>query len=160
MDLRGTTLADSVTPIAHGVDGHCKDIAGASGVEADERRLEAFFFEKEIDPRPAATTSSSSGAYPHWLEKVEDTDDFENHGIHVQIIDAKKQPVPFAEVELKGPTGGSSTCDAHGFVSFTGLVKGEYTLASSKNGYKIGISKLKYPTAKTVPGHVKSSNGA
>src|SRR4051812_5465861 len=59
MDLRGTTLAASVTPIAHGVEGHCKDAAGASGVEADERRLEAFFFEKEIAPRPAATTSSS-----------------------------------------------------------------------------------------------------
>lgn len=159
MDLRGTTLAESVTPIAHGVEGHCKDAVGASGVEADERRLDAFFFEKEIAPRPSATTSSSGSAYPQWLEKLEDTDDFENHGIHVQIIDAKKQPVPFATVYLKGPFSADSKSDAHGFVSFTGLTPGEYTLASELDGYKIGISKLKYPTAKTVPGHIKTANG-
>jgi hypothetical protein len=128
-------------------------------VEADERRLEAFFFEKEIAPRPSATTSSSGSAYPQWLEKLEDTDDFENHGIHVQIIDAKKQPVPFATVHLKGPVSADSKSDAHGFVSFAGLKPGEYTLGSELNGYKIGISKLKYPTAKTVPGHVKSAGG-
>jgi hypothetical protein len=160
MDLRGTTLGESVMPIAHGVEGHCEDAPGESGVEADERRLEAFFFEKEIGPRPAATTSSASGsAYPHWLEKLEDTDDFESHGIHVQIIDAKKQPVPFAAVILKGPVSADSKSDAHGFVSFTGLKPGEYTLASELNGYKIGVSKLRYPTAKTVPGHVKATGG-
>ncbi|MEO7424475.1 MAG: peptidoglycan-binding protein [Fibrobacteria bacterium] len=161
MGLNGTTLAEDVTPIAHGVEGHFEDSATASGIEADDRRLEAFFFEKEIMPQPSATTSSGgSSPYPKWQENLVDTQDFENHGIHVQIVDAKMQPVPFATVHLKGPTSGEGKSDEHGFVSFTGLKKGEYTLGSEKNGYKIGVSKLKYPTAKTVPGYVNTGKGA
>jgi outer membrane protein OmpA-like peptidoglycan-associated protein len=161
MGLNDTTLGDDVTPIAHGVEGHCDDTKTASGADADERRLEAFFFETAIDPQPSATTSKgASSSYPKWLENLADTQDFENHGIHVQIVDAKKQPVPLATVHLKGPVSADATSDEHGFVSFSGLKPGEYTLASELNGYKIGVSKLKYPTAKTVPGHVKSGAGA
>lgn len=157
MGLNGTTLGDDVTPIAHGVEGHVGNAEAAAGPEADDRRLEAFFFEEAIMPQPSATTSSGgSSPYPKWLENLVDTEDFGNHGIHVQIVDAKKRPVPLAIVRLNGPITAESKSDEHGFVSFTGLVKGEYTLASELNGYKIGVSRLKYPTAKTVPGHVKT----
>jgi outer membrane protein OmpA-like peptidoglycan-associated protein len=155
MALNGTTLAEDVTPIAHGVEGHFEDTATESGAEPDDRRLEAFFFEAAISPLPSATTSAGGASpYPKWIGKLADTEDFGHHGIHVQIVDAKRQPVPFAEVKLSGPTSASATSDEHGFVSFTGLKPGEYVIASEKNGYKVGASKLKYPTAKTVPGHV------
>lgn len=158
MALNGTALADDVTPIAHGVEGHFQDTATASGAEPDDRRLEAFFFESSIAPLPAAATSAGGGSpYPKWIGKLADTEDFEHHGIHVQIVDAERQPVPFAEVKLSGPTSATATSDEHGFVSFTGLKPGEYVIKSEKNGYKVGASKLKYPTAKTVPGHVASA---
>jgi len=75
----------------------------------------------------------------------------------VQIVDAKKQPAPFATVHLEGPVTAEATTDDHGFVSFFGLRTGEYTIRSEKNGYKIGVSKLTYPTAKTVPGYARTA---
>ncbi len=157
MGLEDTTLREDVIPIAHGCEGHFEDTVAASGVDSDDRRLEVFFFPKGIAPRPDKTISSEgSTLYPTWLSKVKETEDFENHGIHVQIIDAVKQPAPFAKVRLKGPTTAESECDEHGIVTFFGLKAGEYTLSSEKNGYKIGVSKIVYPTAKTVQGYAKT----
>jgi hypothetical protein len=157
MAMEDTTLDVDVTPIAHGCEGHFEDTKTESGVESDDRRLEVFFFKKAIDPRPEATISSEGAIdYPKWLSKVVETKDFECQGIHVQIIDNEKQPAPFATVHLKGPTSGEATTDEHGFVTFYGLKAGEYTISSEKNGYKIGISKIVYPTAKTVTGYAKT----
>ncbi len=56
-----------------------------------------------------------------------------------------------------GPTSAEAIADEHGFVSFFGLKTGEYTINSEKNGYKIGVSKLMYPTAKTVNGYAETA---
>jgi outer membrane protein OmpA-like peptidoglycan-associated protein len=157
MAIEDTTLGEDVTPIAHGCEGHFEDTKTETGVTADDRRLEVFFFKKAIDPRPEAAISSEGAAdYPKWLSKVIETKDFEHHGIHVQIIDSEKQPAPFATVHLKGPTNAEATADEHGFVSFFGLKAGEYTISSEKDGYKIGVSKIVYPTAKSVKGCAKT----
>jgi hypothetical protein len=158
MGIEATTLGEEVTPIAHGCEGYFEDTVTVSGVASDDRRLEVFFFKNGIAPRPDTTISSEgSTQYPTWLSRVIETKDFENHGIHVQIIDNEKQPAPFAEVNLKGPTSANATADEHGFVSFFGLKAGEYTISSKKNGYKIGVSKIVYPTAKTVTGYAKTT---
>lgn len=156
MAINDTTLGEDVTPIAHGCEGRFEDTATTSGAGTDNRRLEVFFFKKGIEPRPGDTVSAEgSTQYPTWLSQVVETKDFENHGIHVQIIDNEKQPAPFAEVTLKGPTSGRATADEHGFVSLFGLKAGEYTISSEMKGYKIGVSKFVYPTAKTVAGYAK-----
>jgi hypothetical protein len=93
-----------------------------SGVQTAGRRLEVFFFPKGIEPRPEAKVpAEGSTQNPTWLSMVEQTKDFEHHGVHVQIIDNEKQPAPFAEVTLSGPTNGKMTADEHGYVSFFGL---------------------------------------
>jgi hypothetical protein len=158
MNLEDTTLGADIVPVTHGCEGHFDDTATDDGLEPDDRRLEVFFFENGLDPVPSAkTTSAGSPEYPAWLEQVVETQDFEYHGIHVQIVDAKKQPVPEAAVTLKGPTSHESTTDEHGYVSFFGLKAGGYTVHSEKKGFKIGDSKLTYPTAKTVPGNKKTT---
>ncbi len=157
MELEGTTLDDDVTPIAHGCEGHTDDTPTASGAEPDDRRMEVFFFKKALDPKPDQTTSAGSALYSQWLAKVVETKDFEHHGIHVQIVDVERQPAPFATVHLTGPTSADATADEHGFVSFFDLRPGEYTISSEKNGYKIGVSRLRYPTAKTVAGCAKTA---
>jgi hypothetical protein len=81
------------------------------------------------------------------------TVDFENHGIHVQIVDMKNQPMPLATVHLDGPAPQDTTADEHGFVSFWGLVAGEYTVhGTSRTGIALPEVKLTYPTAKTTLG--------
>jgi Carboxypeptidase regulatory-like domain len=157
MNLEDTSLSADIVPVTHGCEGHFDDTATEDGLQPDDRRIEVFFFEKDIDPEPSAeTTSAGSTEYPAWLEQVIDTKDFEHHGINVQIVDSTNQPVPQATVTLEGPTSHEASTDDHGYVSFSGLKAGEYTIHSEKKDYKIGDSKLTYPTAKTVPGSVKS----
>ncbi|MFZ5891641.1 MAG: carboxypeptidase regulatory-like domain-containing protein [Myxococcota bacterium] len=152
--LEGTTLTPGVEPTTHGCEGHFDDDLTTDGFEPDDRRLDVFFFDWEISPAPAGKVSSAGAPqYAAWRGGLVSTTDFEHHGIHVQIIDAKKKPVPFAEVHLDGPKRGDAVADAHGFVSFEGLKPGEYTLSAQKRGMKVGTYKVKYPTAKTVPGH-------
>jgi uncharacterized membrane protein YgcG len=87
--------------------------------------------------------------------------DFENHGIHVQIVDTQKLPVPLAAVHLDGPASQDTTTDDHGFVTFWGLLPGDYTVSgTSRTGIPIPQTKITYPTAKTILGaRVVTSGG-
>jgi uncharacterized membrane protein YgcG len=81
------------------------------------------------------------------------TVDFENHGIHVQIVDTQKQPVPLSQVHLDGPAPQDTTTDEHGFVTFWGLLPGEYTVSgTSRTGVPIPQTRVTYPTARTTLG--------
>jgi hypothetical protein len=135
----------------------------ADGLQPDERRLEVLFFDTDMKPPPSGDTSDGgSPEYPAWRARLVQTVDFENHGIHVQIVDAKKQPVPLSAVHLDGPAPQDTTTDEHGFVTFWGLLPGDYTVSGvSRTGIPIPQTKIKYPTAKTILGaRVVSSGGA
>lgn len=156
LDIEDTSVAQDVVPITHGCEGHFEDDKTADGLEPDDRRLEVFFFDGEMSPAPGGKVSQAGAPqYAAWRSALVSTRDFEHHGIHVQIIDAKKRPVPFAEVHLDGPTTGDAVADVHGFVSFAGLKPGEYTLNAQKKGLKVGSYNVTYPTAKTTLGYKK-----
>jgi peptidoglycan hydrolase-like protein with peptidoglycan-binding domain len=162
MGLEDTSLTAGVQPVAHGCTGHQDDTLTAAGLQPDDRRLEVLFFEPSISPAPSGETSDAgSPEYPAWREKLVETVDFENHGIHVQIVDTAKQPMAFATVHLDGPVQGDATADEQGFVSFWGLSAGDYTLnVTTKTGRQVPPSKLTYPTAKTIAGaRALPSNG-
>jgi hypothetical protein len=155
MALEDTSLTAGVTPLAHGCTGHEDDTITDDGLEPDDRRLEVLFFDgPEIRPPPSGDTSdAASPEYPAWRTRLAQTVDFENHGIHVQIVDTKKQPVPLSAVHLDGPAAQDTTTDEHGFVTFWGLVAGEYTVSGkSRTGIAIPQTKITYPTAKTILG--------
>jgi hypothetical protein len=159
MDIEDTTLSGDIVPTTHGCEGHFDDTLTEDGLQPDDRKIEVFFFEKSIEPAPEGKTSEEGAAdYPAWLSQVTETDDFEYHGINVQIVDAKKRPVPLAKVNLTGPTEQEAMSDGYGYVSFSDLKAGEYTVHSEKDGYKIKDSKITYPTAKTVNGHAPRKN--
>jgi hypothetical protein len=129
-----------------------------AGVQPDDRRLEVFFFDWEIKPEPPGKISvAGSPQYPAWRAALVETRDFEHHGIHVQIVDNKKKPVPLAQVHLEGPLTADAVADPHGFVSFFGLTPGDYTLSAKKAGFTVGTYKIKYPTAKTLPGYANAA---
>jgi hypothetical protein len=156
LNLEDTTLGQDMVPTTHGCEGHFEDDKTSEGFEPDDRRMEVFFFDGELSPAPGGKVSQAGAPeYTAWRSALVSTRDFEHHGIHVQIIDSKKHPVPRAEVHLVGPTTGEAVADAHGFVSFAGLKPGEYTLNAEKGGLKVGSYKITYPTAKTQPGYAK-----
>ena len=154
MGLEDTSLAADVTPVAHGCTGHEDDTLTDDGLQPDDRRMEVLFFDVDMKPEPSGDTSSPGSAeYPAWRMRTVQTLDFENHGIHVQIVDTAKQPVAFATVHLQGPVSQDTTADEHGFVSFFGLLAGDYTMsATTQTGRPVTATKLTYPTAKTILG--------
>jgi len=107
-----------------------------------------------MKPPPSGDTSDGgSPEYPAWRARLVQTVDFENHGIHVQIVDLKKQPVPLSQVHLDGPAPQDTTTDEHGFVTFWGLLPGDYVISgTSRTGIPIPQTKITYPTAKTIVG--------
>jgi len=162
LGLEDTTLSQDIVPVTHGCEGHFDDDMTKDGLQPDDRRLEIFFFDWEIKPAPPGKTSQAgSSQYPAWRDALVETRDFEHHGIHVQIIDARQKAVPFAETTLSGPTQASAVADEHGFVSFFGLVAGDYAVTATLRGHQIGNYKIKYPTAKTLPAYqaMSSSDG-
>jgi hypothetical protein len=157
MGLEDTSLTAGVQPVSHGCTGHEDDTLTQDGLQPDDRRIEILFFDTDIKPPPSGDTSApGSPEYPAWRMRLVQTVDFENHGVHVQVLDAAQQPVPFANVHLDGPTTEDTTSDEHGFVSFFGLVAGEYMVTGmTKSGQKVAPAKLTYPTAKTVAGTLR-----
>ncbi len=164
MALEDTSLAADITPVAHGCTGHVDDTITQDGLQPDDRRLEVLFFDFDIKPPPSGDTSGASAPeYPAWKARLVETVDFENHGIHVQLVDTQKQPVPLAAVHLDGPTQADTTADEHGFVSFFGLVAGDYTIqGTTRMGIVMPPTKITYPTAKTVEDArvIRSKGGA
>ena len=154
MAIEDTSLTAGVTPVAHGCTGHEDDTITQDGLQPDDRRLEVLFFDMEIKPPPSGDTSDGgSPEYPAWRARLVETVDFENHGIHVQIVDLKKQPVRLSAVHLDGPAAQDATTDEHGFVTFWGLLPGDYTVSgTSRTGIPIPQTKITYPTAKTILG--------
>jgi len=154
MGLEDTSLAADVTPVTHGCTGHSDDTMTDDGLQPDDRRMEVLFFDVDIKPAPSGDTSPPGAPeYPAWKLRTVQTVDFENHGIHVQVLDMLKQPAPFASVHLDGPTSDDTTSDEHGFVSFFGLLAGEYAVSGmTRDGQRVPPAKLTYPTAKTIAG--------
>ena len=152
MSIEDTSLAAGVTPVAHGCTGHEDDTMTQDGLQPDDRRLEVLFFDTDMKPPPSGDTSDGgSPEYPAWRARLVQTVDFENHGIHVQIVDTQKLPVPLAAVHLDGPAPQDTTTDDHGFVTFWGLLPGDYVITgTSRTGIPIPQTKITYPTAKTV----------
>jgi uncharacterized membrane protein YgcG len=162
MAIEDTSLAAGVQPVAHGCTGHEDDTITQDGLQPDDRRLEVLFFDTDIKPSPSGDTSDGgSPEYPAWRARLVQTVDFENHGIHVQIVDTQKQPVPLSAVHLDGPAPQDTTTDEHGFVTFWGLLPGDYTVSgTSRTGIPIPQTKITYPTAKTILGaRVVKSDG-
>jgi len=151
MNIADTTLAKDVKVMTHGCNGHADNSLTESGLQPDDRRIEVFFFDQIVDPKPESSISDTTKDwYQKWKNKVKENDDFENHGVYVQIVDTSKQPSTFSRVYLSGPTNGESTTDDFGFVEFYNLKAGEYTLRTEKDGVNIGISRFTYPLATTV----------
>jgi Putative peptidoglycan binding domain len=154
MAIEDTSLVAGAAPVAHGCTGHEDDTITQHGLQPDDRRLEVLFFDTEIKPPPSGDTSDgASPEYPAWRSRLVETLDFEKHGIHVQIVDMKKEPMPLSAVHLDGPAPQDTTTDEHGFVTFWGLLPGDYTVSgTSRTGIPVPAMTIAYPTAKTILG--------
>lgn len=151
MAIENTTILHDDTPLSIGCEGGQDPSLEESGMVRDGRRIEVLFFERSIRPYPSATELKGDvKEYRSWIDSLEETRDFETHGIHVKVLDEKKRPIVGAEVVLAGPNEVHATTDEHGFAEFNDLKAGEYSLRSADPTRLVAPMRLKYPTAKTI----------
>lgn len=104
MDQDGTSLPKGITPKAHGAGESFPDVQTGDGVRnAENRRVEIFFFDGPISPAPPGDRKSRKGSaeYPAWLAAVTETLDFgpdttDAGKLTIRLHDAAVQPLPGA----------------------------------------------------------------
>ena len=151
MELEDTSVTENLSLTAHGCEGKFEDDLTLEGMMPDDRVLEVLFFDKGIYPYPVKQTSvEGDNEYFAWKKKVVETQNFEFHGIHIQILDKKKKPVVSSKVVLEGPTHRICFTDDQGFAFFSGLLEGEYSVKAFKDRKEISSSTLTYPDVKPM----------
>ena len=124
----GTTLAKAATPVACVCEGAPPKPLESKDVLA-EAHLEILFFEPRLDPKPRGErVRRGDKVYSSWLDCVETTEDFETHGLHIQVVDDDDAPIPNAKVVLEGPEHRDALTDLHGWLTLDGLARGTYKL--------------------------------
>jgi outer membrane protein OmpA-like peptidoglycan-associated protein len=101
MNLDDTSLPEGIKLTTHGCGENFPDKDTGNGVrKLENRRVELFFFDQEIDPKPAGTISKKgSKEYPKWLEGVSKTLDV-NLGTGEETGDIIESTLPVDQ--LKG----------------------------------------------------------
>ncbi|HNY29901.1 MAG TPA: peptidoglycan-binding protein [Fibrobacteria bacterium] len=150
MAIEDTTILHDDAPLSIGCEGGQDPSLSESGMVPDDRRVEVFFFEKAIRPYPSATELKGDvKEYRSWIDSLEETRDFETHGIHLKVLDEKQHPMGGVEVVLAGPNEVRATTDEHGFAEFNDLKAGDYSLRSADPTKVVAPVRIRYPTAKT-----------
>src|SRR5690606_30738164 len=133
----------------HGCEGKFEDDLPLRGIHPDTRVIEVMLFENNITPKPKNITSLDGDTeYFEWKQQVVETDFYQFHGIHVQILDKQKRPLRATKVELDGVIRKKAYTDDQGFVFFTGLHAGDYDIYAVINRERVKTASLTYPTAK------------
>ena len=151
MELEDTSVTENLNLTAHGCEGKFEEDLTLEGMLPDDRVLEVLFFDKGIYPYPKKETSvDGDNDYFAWKKKVVETQNFEFHGINIQILDKKKKPLRSCKIVLEGPTLRVCYTDDEGFAFFSNLLEGEYSVRAYKDGKEISKSKLTYPNIKPM----------
>lgn len=142
MAIDGTSLPAGATLTTHGCGEFFPVVGTPDGTRnAENRRVEIFFFDGAIDPPPLGPLSQrNSTEYPRWLEQVEETLDFEAGGSEVQTANALLRFVlhhaitdePLAGLQaqitlLDGEVRKAQT-DGQGHIDFGQAPPGDYAL--------------------------------
>ncbi|MBK9577777.1 MAG: peptidoglycan-binding protein [Fibrobacteres bacterium] len=123
-----TTLAKALVPQVCVCEGAAPKPPESKDVLA-EAHLEILFFEPRLDPKPRGErVRRGEKTYSTWLDRVDATEDFEVHGLHIQVVDDNDAGIPGAKVLLEGPERIETKTDDHGWITVDGLSRGTYTV--------------------------------
>jgi hypothetical protein len=149
MDQPDTTLPKNVVPLTHGCGEHHNAIPTDDGVALQEnRRVEIFFFDGEVSPKPRDPCPGPFGCpeYLDWLRRATHTIDLDRGAgtLTVTVIDAAKAPIAGASVRADGPFSSVAQSDKKGEARFEDMPAGDYSVAVSWEGFenKNGAAKL------------------
>jgi outer membrane protein OmpA-like peptidoglycan-associated protein len=142
MALDGTSLPAGISLVTHGCGENFPAASAEDGVRSpDDRRVEAFLFDGDIEPPPPGKTSKKgSTEYPRWLSQVAHTVDFSGEGEEEEALDCRfdfvlhseAEEAPFAnapfKVELAAGEFLEGSTDGAGAFRKEGVAPGDYRL--------------------------------
>lgn len=142
MAIDGTSLPAGATLTTHGCGEFFPVVGTPDGTRnAENRRVEIFFFDGPIDPLPPGPLSQrDSTEYPRWLEQVEETFDFEAGGTEIQTANAllrfalhhadTDEPLAGVQAQITLADGETRKAQANGqgHVDFGQAPPGDYAL--------------------------------
>jgi hypothetical protein len=144
MKADGTTLSAATKLVPHGC-GEWFPVkeTGDNVANPENRRVELFFFEDEIRPKPPGEYSlPGSPEYAQWLKQVVKTVDFteELFDLLVRTVDEWQTRIGDVEVTLDGPVHESARTspvvgDEGAEVIFRDLPAGQYKVHAKKKGF-------------------------
>jgi outer membrane protein OmpA-like peptidoglycan-associated protein len=133
MAIEGTSVPDSTVLQTHGCGPfHPQDPTPEGVPDPDNRRVEVFVFDDEIDPPPQQCASPGCAQYAQWLDRVVETVDFTNGGldttfITIELVDPSGNPIAGRQCRIVLPDGTSrdGILDDNGTIRFDGIPPGE-----------------------------------
>lgn len=139
MATDGTTLPAGTVIETHGCgESHPADPIGDNQSDAENRRVEVFFFEGPIDPPPVPSCPIPSGCaeYEQWKAKTVQSLELRDEpaSIMITVTDENDAAVDGASVHASGPTSANATTSA-GRASIRDIAAGHYVLVAKKEGF-------------------------
>jgi outer membrane protein OmpA-like peptidoglycan-associated protein len=137
MAIEGTSLPDDDTLTTFGCGELFPAEATEDGVaDAENRRVEIFFFEDVIaPPPPGKKATKGSTEYPAWEKQITEQIDFTMAGLGVVVRDEDGDPVADARVVANGPVVSETRTDVKGHAHLFNMADGSYTVTAEADGF-------------------------
>lgn len=143
----GTAFWKGMKPVALGSSHNRDPFPMRDGQEVDAERLEILLFQRTYYPRPSGDLLAwDDNAYHTWMQNVVESGDLEFFSFTVQVVGEKDEALPNARVRLEGPLSTEATSDEHGWVTFRGLERGNYSLSVWEGVERISATQVEIPT--------------
>lgn len=156
MERSGDPLPKETPLFTQGCGEFHPEVPTGDGVpEARNRRTEVFFFPDQIVPPMPAGGCQAPGCieYPQWRNNAGRMIDFtkESGSFEVLVInELTGQPIAEADVKLTGIESYVAQTNGLGEAFFEPLIPGEYTLLTSKDGFKTKTMPVTVASGKAV----------
>jgi len=106
-----------------------------SSHEQPDRRVELFFFDKDLGilpPPPGLNSPPRGQEYPEWRRRVRETHEFGGEDVGTSSVTVlnrdTNQPIANAQVSISGPSSLAAQTDATGIAQFSTIRPGSYQL--------------------------------
>jgi len=110
--------------------------------------MEFLAWERPV-AEPAEGSTVDASQRDAWEERIDKTLSFELRELSLQILASRQHPVGLAKVQLEGPCKKEAMADEHGWVEFSEVATGTYTLRAQHNGLQIPPKSFTFPTPGT-----------
>lgn len=146
----GTTLPASCSLTTHGCgEAHPLIDSGDEKEEEQNRRVEIFLFDGDVDPPPVEPCKSGGcDEYPIWCKQTQKSVDVSDEPgqLTITVADRRGKPIADATVELRGVIDADGITGEDGTVELSDLPPGSYTARATQGIFRSEPKDIQVPS--------------